>query len=209
MFPDLKKYLSELDINNIPKNRLPVLDELRKYIQESIDSRGTVKLNFICTHNSRRSQLGQVWAAILGSHFNLPVYAYSGGTEATAFNERAVKALGEAGLKIKASGVRHQASGKDNLVYELCFDEDQLPVVAFSKVYDHPDNPDTQFAAVMTCADADENCPFIPGAEKRIPLRYDDPKVFDGTPEEAEKYAERSRQIASELYFVFSKINQP
>ena len=58
----------------------------------------------------------------------------------------------------------------------------------------------------MTCSDADENCPFIPGTEMRIPVRYEDPKEFDGTPEESLRYDERSRQIASEMFFVFSQV---
>ena len=58
----------------------------------------------------------------------------------------------------------------------------------------------------MTCSHADENCPFIAGAEKRIPITYEDPKKFDNTPEQLAKYNERSLQIATELFYVFSKV---
>jgi len=45
------------------------------------------------------------------------------------------------------------------------------------------------------------------GAEARFPIKYDDPKAFDGTELMNEKYSERSLQIASEMYYVFSQIN--
>ena len=59
----------------------------------------------------------------------------------------------------------------------------------------------------MTCDLQTEACPFVPGAEKRIPITFEDPKAFDNTPQQAEKYKERSLQIATELFFVFSQIN--
>ena len=58
----------------------------------------------------------------------------------------------------------------------------------------------------MTCNNADEGCPMVFGVEARFPIKYDDPKAFDGTELMNEKYAERSLQIASEMYFVFSQI---
>ena len=208
MFKQLDQYIQALDTGTIPESRFAVLNELVNYIQRKFNENQPVKLNFICTHNSRRSQLAQVWATILAAYFDVPIEAYSGGTEATAFNIRAVRALETAGLRCEDSGDRRQASGEENPVYQLFFAENNSPVIAFSKRYYHPDNPDTGFAAIMTCSDADENCPFIPGAEKRIPLRYDDPKAFDNTPEETRKYEERSKQIATELRYVFSKIKQ-
>ena len=58
----------------------------------------------------------------------------------------------------------------------------------------------------MTCDNADEGCPMVYGAEARFPIKYDDPKAFDGTDLMNEKYSERSLQIASEMYYVFSQI---
>ena len=76
----------------------------------------------------------------------------------------------------------------------------------FSKRFDDFANAADDFAAVMTCADADENCPFIPGTSARIALNYQDPKVADGTSEEQQTYDARQRQIATEMLFVFSQI---
>jgi len=58
----------------------------------------------------------------------------------------------------------------------------------------------------MTCSQADEGCPFVPGAAVRIPITFEDPKAFDNTPLQAAKYAQRSMQIATEMFYVFSKI---
>jgi arsenate reductase (thioredoxin) len=58
----------------------------------------------------------------------------------------------------------------------------------------------------MTCDEADQDCPFVKGAALRISLPYEDPKVADGTPEEAARYDARSRQIATEMLYLFSKV---
>ena len=184
----------------IPAERVKVLQVLIDYIKQKISTKANVKLNFICTHNSRRSQLAKVWAKTAAAYSGIKVDCYSGGTKATAFNERAIAALKRAGFKISFEG-------KNNQVYRIFYSDDVLPITAYSKLYDDKANPTIGFAALMTCTDADANCPFIPGAEARIPLNYDDPKEFDGMVEEAAKYDERSIQIASEMFYVFSQIN--
>jgi arsenate reductase len=124
----------------------------------------------------------------------------SGGVEITAFNERAVASLKRFGFRISATGV-------ENPIYSVSFSSEADPIKAFSKLFDDPVNAAEQFAAVMTCSHADENCPFIPGTEKRIAVRYEDPKAFDDTPQESEMYDQRSLQIATEMAFVFSRIS--
>ena len=202
LLPALGQVVEALDLSSIPEDRKPVLEQLRNYIQSKVDTQAPVHLNFICTHNSRRSQLSQVWAKVAAVSHGIRIKSFSGGTEATAFNERAVASLLRSGFAISASG-------EGNPVYTVRFADDCQPLHCFSKTFDHPENQSSAFAAVMTCSDADENCPFIPGAETRIPLRYEDPKAFDGTPEEASKYDERSRQIATEMFYVFSRITKP
>jgi len=203
------KMLSTLEVTiekarqlNILDERIQVLNPLIDYIQSKIDQRKDVNLNFICTHNSRRSQFSQIWAQTAADYFGIPANCYSGGVEVTAFNERAVES-------IKRSGFRVTAKGESNPVYFVFNSDDNEPVSAFSKLFDDPINKADQFAAVMTCSHADENCPFIPGTERRIPVRYEDPKAFDDTPEESARYDERSMQIASEMFYVFSKVKMP
>ncbi len=192
--------MSEFD--QIPDERKALLQELSQYIGRNLQERGEVHLNFLCTHNSRRSQLSQVWAHVASEFFGLNVHAYSGGTEVTAFNERAVKAVQNAGL-----GVDIEANG-DNPKYVLSLGQALAPFHAYSKTYDDAVPEGIAYAAVMTCSHADQNCPFIPEADWRFPLRYDDPKAFDDTPQEAEKYAERCAQIARELLYAFKNVKK-
>ena len=186
---------------NIPEDRLAVLKPLIDYIQSKIDQGKEINLNFICTHNSRRSQFSQIWAQTAADYFGIPAKCYSGGVEVTAFNERAVASIKRSGFDVVAQG-----EGESNPIYLVSHSKDHDPIKAFSKLFDDPVNKAEQFAAVMTCSHADENCPFIPGTEQRIAVRYEDPKAFDDTPEEASKYDERSMQIASEMFYVFSEV---
>jgi len=186
---------------NIPEDRLAVLKPLIDYIQSKIDQGKEINLNFICTHNSRRSQFSQIWAQTAADYFGIPVKCYSGGVEVTAFNERAVASIKRSGFDVVAQG-----EGESNPIYIVSHSKDHDRIKAFSKLFDDPVNKAEQFAAVMTCSHADENCPFIPGTEQRIAVRYEDPKAFDDTPEEASKYDERSMQIASERIYVFSEV---
>lgn len=180
----------------IPDNRKVILDKFKDYIQNKLEIGETPRLNFICTHNSRRSQFSQIWAQTAAAFFAIDVECFSGGVELTAFNERAVASILRCGFKV-------EKEGEINPKYSVYYDTKSKPIVAFSKLFDDTPSP---FAAVMTCAHADENCPFIPAAECRIPVRYDDPKAFDDTALEAEKYDERSIQIASEMFYVFRNL---
>ena len=180
----------------IPDNRKLILDKFKDYIQNKLEIGETPRLNFICTHNSRRSQFSQIWAQTAAAFFAIDVECFSGGVELTAFNERAVASILRCGFKV-------EKEGEINPKYSVYYDTKSKPIVAFSKLFDNTPSP---FAAVMTCAHADENCPFIPAAECRIPVRYDDPKAFDNTALEAEKYDERSIQIASEMFYVFRNL---
>lgn len=199
MLSKLQSTIEEISLLKISKERIEVLKPLIEYIQTKIDQGKDINLNFICTHNSRRSQFSQIWAQTAADYFNIPANCYSGGVEVTAFNERAV-------ASIKRSGFRVTAKGDSNPIYFIFNSDDNEPISAFSKLFDDPINKAEHFAAVMTCSHADDNCPFIPGTEKRIPVRYEDPKEFDNTPDEVKIYDERSRQIASEMFYVFSKI---
>jgi len=200
LFKEIENVIQSLDIKSISEDRKTTLQPLLDYIQFNIQRQEDVLLNFICTHNSRRSHLSQVWAQVMAAHFGIPkVYAYSGGTEATAMFPKVGETLKEQGFEITPL-----SEGK-NPVYAIKYAENAPPIIAFSKTYDHTFNPTSSFAAIMTCSQADAGCPFIAGAEKRIPITYDDPKAFDGTAQQAEKYKERSLQIATELLYIFSK----
>lgn len=205
LLPALQSVAGRLinDFDKISPERKKLLKELTGFVEKCVDANQVVHLNFICTHNSRRSQISQLWAKASAHYFNIPnVQCYSGGTEATAFNHRAVKAMQAAGFAIS------KVKEGENPVYEVFFAGDANPVTAFSKKYDDPFNHDKDFAAIMTCSQADENCPFVSGAKARIALTYDDPKEFDNTPREDEKYKERVEQIGTEILYAFSLVNK-
>lgn len=202
MFPQLTTTIEVLEIAKISEDRKQMLHQLVDYIQKKLDNSEAINLNFICTHNSRRSHLSQIWAQTLASFFKIKnVYCYSGGTEATAMFPMIAKTLTNQGFQIK-----NLSEGK-NPVYSIKFSDNDHPVICFSKTFDNDFNPKSNFAAIMTCSHADENCPIVLGCEKRIPMTFEDPKAFDESPLQAEKYLERSIQIATELKYVFSKIN--
>jgi arsenate reductase len=159
-------------------------------------------MTFICTHNSRRSHFGQVWAAVAAAHFGLEnITTFSGGTEATAFNPRAVAALERAGFSI-------ENPGGDNPKYKVRFGEAADALTCFSKKYDDASNPQKGFVAVMTCSDADRNCPIVPGAVARFATPYVDPKEADNTPQETARYDERCKQIATEMLYLMGKVHR-
>lgn len=201
MYPIIQQALrkaSELPINS---DRIPLLNSLITVLQMKVNSGERVYLNFICTHNSRRSQLAQVWMEVLAHEFNLPIRAVSSGTEVTALNERVVASLKRFGFVVDSDNPLDS-----NPFYSIQYDAYKEPILLYSKRVEDALPQSDSFIAVLTCSDAEQNCPFIPEAEARIPLRYEDPKVYDNTSSEAAKYDERSLQIASELLYIIQKI---
>lgn len=191
----------ECEFDQIPEQRKAQLTPLVKYLRKCLDDEEPVRLNFICTHNSRRSHMSQIWAATAAVRYGiLNVHTYSGGTESTAFNPRAVRALQRSGFKIK------KTTDDDNPIYHVYMQDEAMPITAFSKVYNNAPNPKNGFCAVMTCTQADKACPTVNGARLRVAIPYKDPKAFDNTSEESAKYDERCRQISREMLFVFSQV---
>lgn len=204
LYPKLQDYVQEVcnSTENVPESRKDILIDIADYIRSKADKVSIVKLNFICTHNSRRSHMAAIWAGLAAYYFGLNnIETYSGGTEATAFNPRAVKAMERAGFRTDQTGTL-------NPEYHLSFTEKQPPFICFSKTYDHPSNPSSGFAAIMTCSDADENCPLIPGTEYRKSLTYTDPKEADDSPQEEQVYNERCFQIAVEMFCLMDLVNK-
>lgn len=201
LFKSIEEFISTLDVNSISEERIEILQPLVDYIQQKVAQKNDIRINFICTHNSRRSHLSQVWAQTMAYHFGIKqVFCYSGGTEATALFPMAAQTLQNTGFEI------NKLSEATNPVYSIKYAENAHPIIGFSKKMDDEFNPKSEFAAIMTCDSANEACPIVPGAEQRIPIMFKDPKAFDNTPQQAEKYNERSTQIATELFYVFSKI---
>lgn len=188
------------EFDKISEERKSDLKEISKYISESLKKDNEAKLTFICTHNSRRSHLAQLLTAAAADYYKLNgIKTYSGGTESTAFNKRAVAALERVGFSI-------ENPGGDNPKYEVRWRTNMKPNICFSKKYDDKFNPDKDFAAIMVCSSADEACPYVAGANQRISIPYEDPKAADGTDRETIAYDNKVKEIAREMMFVMSKI---
>lgn len=201
MNPLLKERCEIISKNfkEINADRKALLEKLAEHIQLKINENKSINLVYVCTHNSRRSHFGQVWAKVAADFYGFGIKTFSAGTEATAFNINAIKALISIGFEVKK--LEESANPK----YEVSFGADKSSL-CFSKTIDDVSLPKENFVAVMTCGDADENCPFIPGCDLRIGTTYFDPKSFDNSVLQDEKYQERSNQIAMECLYVFSLI---
>ena len=186
--------------SDLESKRIQQLEPLSRYIFNKISQGEAAALNFICTHNSRRSHLGQIWLQMAAAYYEIDlVLAYSGGTEETAFNPRTVAALQRAGFAV-------EAGTGENPRYKISSSLENLHLVSFSKKYDHLENPKKEFCAVMTCSEADEACPVIFGADLRMKLLYEDPKSADGTDHERTAYDARCFQIATEMFYVMKQV---
>jgi len=202
MYPALEAYIRHALplMDGISQKRKRALEDVAVFVSSKRKAGEVAELTFICTHNSRRSHMGQLWAAVAAAHFGIDcVRTYSGGTEATAFNPRAVVAIEKAGFAV-------ENPGGVNPHYQVTFDDGGPAMECFSKTYTDPFNPAEGFAAIMTCSDADEACPVVAGAAIRAPIRYEDPKVADGTSRETAAYDERCLQIATEMLYLFSRV---
>lgn len=203
MNPKIRETIAQLNIDNISDERKIILQPLIEFINYNISEKKEVRLNFICTHNSRRSHLSQIWAQTMAYYFGVQnVFCYSGGTEATAMFPKVAETLQNQGFEIL------KLSDTDNPIYAVKFAENQHAVICFSKKFNHDFNPKSHFAAILTCDSADENCPIVNGASARIPIKFEDPKKSDGTPEMKETYHNRSLQIATEMKFIFENLSK-
>jgi hypothetical protein len=207
---NLENYCQKLsnDFSKIDAERKVILEKISQFIQEKKDKKQTIQLNFICTHNSRRSQFGQVWAKIASIYYHITsIETFSGGTEATACNPRTIAALERAGIQIKKNNeISAPVTVANNPRYQFSWNDKWQENYLFSKKYNDFQNPDKNFCAILVCSSADEACPVVKGAEKRIYLPYEDPKKDDNTPQEESSYDQTCQLVALEMLYIFSKI---
>jgi arsenate reductase len=201
MYPQLLETIKGLDESSISVERKKQLENLTELLSNELINKDSLSLNFICTHNSRRSHLAQVWSHTLSHYYNLNIESFSGGTESTAVYFMVINTLKNQGFEIG------ELQRETNPLYYLKSGENTQPLLLFSKAYHHDFNPKNDYIAIMTCSHADENCPLVIGAKKRSALTFEDPKAFDHTDLAEQKYLERSLEIAAQLNFVFKSIS--
>jgi arsenate reductase len=187
--------------DEIPAERKLLLNKLTSYIRVNQNEGKESSLMFICTHNSRRSHFGQILCALAAEYYQIPaIRTFSAGTEVTAFHPNAISALRSIGMDIQTT----EMSENPHFVVQL---DAAKSMAAFSKLIEDDVNPKENFAAIMTCTHAEQNCPFVVGADFRLGLPFEDPKAFDGTAQETQMYLTRVHQMAKELFYVFSQLN--
>lgn len=186
---------------NISPERKVILKQISQFIVDRAKENNEAKLTYICTHNSRRSHFGQVWAQVLADYMGLShVESFSGGTEETACHKNTLKALQSIGFDVS------NLSTENN--QKISIGSGDREMLAWSKVYDAPENPQNAFCAILTCSEADQGCPYVAGAAKRIACPYQDPKQADGSSEETQAYLNTSMLIATECWYVMSEAKQ-
>lgn len=167
---------------------------------EAIQTKGLANVIVICTHNSRRSQLAQVWLNELAATYQIAVQAWSGGTEATAFNHRMVEALRRKGFDLQ------NTENGENPKYHIGHGKEGAQHLYFSKEYGQRPNPEADFIAVLVCASAEQRCPIVRGASSRHYLPYLDPGQADGTDDEELTYLNKVDQVGKEMTEVMKMV---
>lgn len=211
VFPELESYIKarQADFGQLSAERKADLRRIAAYVQARRLAHQPIRLTSLCTHNSRRSQMSQIWIAAAARYYGVEgVESYSGGTEATAFNPRAVAAVRRAGVQIEKLGSVAAREVDANPRYAVRFFEGDPSLICYSKTYRDAVNPTGEFCAVMTCSHADTNCPVVAGCELRVAITYDDPKVSDNSSDEIATYDERCRQICRDMLYLFSQVQR-
>lgn len=205
LLPALRPYVQEVahELDKVSGERKLVLNEIVASTTAQLEAGKAARLTFICTHNSRRSHMSQIWLQTAAYYYGLDkVHAFSGGTEATACNCRTVTAMRRAGFAIK------DATTGDNPIYLVRYAYDRPPIHAYSKLYNADSNPKRDFIALMTCSVADKSCPIVKGAIARYAIHYADPRLCDDTPTETAAYNERCREIAREMFYIMAEVRR-
>jgi arsenate reductase len=205
LLPPLRSYADEVadKLDAVSDERKVVLGKIAASIATRLRNGADANLTFICTHNSRRSHMSQIWAQTAASYYGLDrIHAYSGGTQETACNHRTITAMRRVGFKIE------DATTGDNPLYLVQYADDRPPIRAYSKLYNAEGNPKDGFIALMTCSSADQKCPSVEGAVARYAIHYTDPKLCDDTPTETTAYNERCREIAGEMFYIMSEVRK-
>ena len=197
MLTDLKT-IDEILKMEVADNRAFVLNKIVNYTHKKIFENKIPKLNFICTHNSRRSQFCQFWATFFSKYYNVKCEIFSGGTVQTKVNKSVISVIKDYGFNINFQD-------SSNPIYSIKIKNLNLGNY-FSKLYLDFENPKSEFAAIMTCSDAESNCPLIEGAEIKFSLQYEDPKKYDKTKIEKTGYKKTSEKIASEMNYLYRKL---
>ena len=182
--------------------RLDVLNALASILNsQPIEN---LAVNFICTHNSRRSHFSEILFRTAAKYYgHNHVETFSGGTEGTALYPE----VAESFKRFEFTAVKDLAPINPHwqIFHPLLESEKNTPFL-FSKAYHEAPNPVSGYVAVMVCDSANEACPIVVGAAERYPLTFVDPKRSDGTPECSAVYDATLEEIAAEMGYLVRQL---
>jgi len=186
---------------DLPKaERQGTLDGIAQHLSEET----SIAVNFICTHNSRRSHLCEIMFRSACTYYQLEnVATYSGGTEGTALYPVVAESCARHGFTTKEVQAHGQRAWK---IFHPTLEEEKNTPLLFSKEYHHANNAQEGYHAIMVCDSANEACPVVFGAKQRHSLLFVDPKHSDGSSEQADVYDSTLRTIAGEMGYIVRKI---
>ena len=167
--------------NRIPsEDRIPTLEA----IALSFSKEDNLKVNFICTHNSRRSHFCEILFRTAAHYYGLKnVQTFSGGTESTSLYPEVAE------------------------IFFKNLERKETTPILFSKKYNIEYNAQGNYHAVMVCDSANETCPVVHGCIERHSLIYEDPKKSDGKQNQSNEYDKTLTKIASELAFIIRRFS--
>jgi len=203
LYPILKDYVKDFhkEFRNISEERRYRLNEIASYVRQQKKQNQIAQLLFITTNQSTIGQMAQIWAETAAFYYGLNnVTTFSGGLHPDTISEKMIFALERAGYIVYTT----ELSG--GVVYKVKYSYNLKPIIVFPKKINHKKNPDGQFMAIIIEPNANANLTEVKGAQKRLSIYYDDPQGYEGVPEEEKIYNERSRQIALEMFYVFSQL---
>jgi hypothetical protein len=216
LLPAVAAHLSTLttSFDRINGAHLAAGEKLAEWIVASYQHGKPLSIIFVCTGNSRRSILGATMGNVAADYWGLPeIRCYSGGTAPSAFNPRTIATLKAIGIEVEPTGEEAERGleGSPNPIYLVRWGDTAgnaapaMETIEFSKHYSNAANPQTGFAAIMVCSQADAECPMVRGASRRISMPYLDPKAYDDSEYEAAKYAERRDDLGRLMLAVMLK----
>jgi len=205
LYPILFNYARNLydEYGNIPMERRYVLDEIASYVTGELQFNAHADLLILGSNNSTRSILVEAWARAAAYYYGISnVNIFSGGLQVSQVSTNAIIALEKAGFIV------YKDTNNKNPSYEIKYSYKVPPLVVTSKKYNDKTIPVNGFGTVVVCPNADINLPVVKGNNFRTSLHYFDPVAYDQSPEAPELYLERSREIATEMFYLFYKLKK-
>lgn len=203
LYPILKNYIKDLykEFRYIPEERRYRLNEIANYVRTQKEKNQAASLLFISTDQTAIGHMAQVWAETAAFYYGLKhVRTYSGGLTPKAVSEDMIAALERTGFIVYKTDLSGGA------VYKIKYSYNLKPIIIFPKKVGHVKNPYEDFMAIFVEPNADANLPEADGSSRRLSIYYEDPEGYKGTPEEEKIYDERCRQMALEMFYVFSQL---